>query len=245
MTLLPDIKERLINFFDSYKQKVDFLKNLFRIREAEDEIILLICCYLDQLGSCLFPKGGSSKRNFELMLLTHSGKSAEFSLISVADLCLDILWMAESVSYIVPKPGRIQLPSEDYKPLIKFIDQIGIPLTEKSIRNLSNSLYDNLKSNFKIHPYQTKNKKSYGEENNIVDLIISYPKLRQMGAEIKEEAVRSLIKEYKYTSILYRDYRCKAVHEAAGIYVDTNKFWRMTRPYFTEVSNRYFTFSSL
>lgn len=30
---------------------------------------------------------------------------------------------------------------------------------------------------------------SDGEENNIVDLIISYPKLRQMVAEIKEEAV--------------------------------------------------------
>jgi len=30
---------------------------------------------------------------------------------------------------------------------------------------------------------------SDGEENNIVDLIISYTKLRQMVAEIKEEAV--------------------------------------------------------
>jgi len=92
MKLPIDIINRPSNFFDSYKQKVDFLKNLSRKRKAEDEIILLVCCYLDQLGSCLFPKGGTSKRNFELMLLKHSGESEEFSRISIADLCLDILW---------------------------------------------------------------------------------------------------------------------------------------------------------
>ena len=68
----------------------------------------------------------------------------------------------------------------------------------------------------------------------IIDTIISNPRLRRMGVEIKEDNVKNLIKGYTYTSILYREYRCKAVHEAAGIHVDPRKFWKMERPYFVE-----------
>jgi hypothetical protein len=171
------------------------------------------------------------------MLLKHAGESEEFNLISVTDLAFDILWMAESASYIIPKPGRIQLHSDDLKPLIKFTDQTGIALTEKSVRKLFNCLYDSIKSNFRIHPYQTKNKNSYGYEDIVIDSIISYPKLRQIGAEITVDNIKSLIKEYTYASILYREYRCKAVHEAAGIYVDSRKFWKLRRPYFIEISS--------
>ena len=240
MKLTNDIVDRLAKFFNSYKRKVNFLKTLAGKRKAENEIILLVCCYLDQLGGCLFPTAGSSKRNFELILSKHSGENEEFSLISVADLALDILWMAESASYTIPKPGRIQLQSDDLKPLLRFTDQSGIALTEKSVRRLFVSLYDTLKSNFRIHPYQTKSKDSYGYEHAVISSIIGYPKLKQIGAKITEDSAKSLLREYTYASILYREYRCKAVHEAEGIYVDTKKFWKMQRPYFIEVSSDWF-----
>jgi hypothetical protein len=99
MNLPTKIVNRLSNFFDSYHERVNFLKGLSRQRKA-DELIPLACCYLDQLGSCLFPQGGSSKRGFELMLLTHSGEREEFNLISVADLAADILWMVETISMV-------------------------------------------------------------------------------------------------------------------------------------------------
>jgi hypothetical protein len=238
--LTNDIMNRLSKFFSSYKWKVKFLKNLAHERKAENEIILLVCCYLDQLGGCLFPEDGSSRLNFERILSTHSGESEEFSLISVADLALDLLWMAERAFHTIAKPGRIQLASDDLKPLIKFMDQSGMALTERPVRRLFASLFDTLKTNFRIHPYQTENKKSYGYEDVVINLIISCPTLGRIGAKITEESAKNLVREYTYKSILYREYRCKAVHEAAGIYVDTKKFWKMQRPYFVEVSTFWF-----
>lgn len=245
MNFSKDIIKRLDSFFDYYKRNVTFLKYLSSERGAIDEIILLVSCYLEQLGNCLFPKSGSSKRSFELMLLDHSGERDEFNLISVANLSIDILWLAESVDYFVPKSGRIQLLSEEYKPLIKFIDQTNISLTKNSVNKLLISLCNNLKSRFKINPSQTKNKNCYGDEENVIESIVSYSNLRRIGAEIKEDNVRNLIKEYKYTSILYREYRCKAVHEAAGLYVDPNKFLKNKRPYFSEVSSHFLTHNVL
>ena len=48
-----------------------------------------------------------------------------------------------------------------------------------------------------------------------------------------------MIKGYTYTSVLYREYRCKAVHEAAGIFVDSRRFWKFKRPYFVEWHSDY------
>jgi hypothetical protein len=152
MKLTTDIRNRLSKFFSSYKHKANFIENLSRRRRAADEIILLSCCYIDQLGSCVFHQAGSSRRNFELMLLKHSGENEELSKISVANLSFDVLWMAESASYTIPKPGRVQLQSDELKPLTKFIDQTGIAFTERTVRNLFVSIYDCLKSNFRIHP---------------------------------------------------------------------------------------------
>jgi hypothetical protein len=235
MNLTKDIIKRLSHFFDSYKKKVEFLKDLSKKRQGADEIILLVCCYLEQLGRCLFPKDESSKRVFELMLLNHSGENDVLSLISLGNLICDVLDMAEASSYIIPKAGRVRLRSDEEKPLIKFVDQTGIALTEKSVRKLLLALYKSIKSDFRIHPYQTKQKNCYGEKGSVIDSIMSYAELRRVGAEINEENIKNLIDGYTYTSILYRDYRCKAVHEAAGIYVEHEKFWRMKRPYFFEV----------
>jgi hypothetical protein len=237
MKLTNDIINRLSEFFDSYKKKVEFLKDLSRKHQGADEIILLACCYLEQLGGCLYPKKDSSKRSFERMLLDHSGEKDEFSLISLGNLAWDILYMAETLGYIIPKAGRVQLQFDELKPLIKFIDQTGVALTEKSVRKLLLALYDNLKSHFRIHPYQTRKKNCYGDRELVVDSIMSCTKLRRVGTEITAENIKGLIDGYTYASILYRDYRCKAVHEAAGIYVVLKKFWKMKRPYFVEVSS--------
>ena len=220
----------LSHFFDFYREKADLLRTLSR-RRREDEIILLVCCYIDQLGGCLFPQG-SSKKSFELLLQNHSGEKDEFSRISVADLCADIIIFAESISLYVPRPGRVQLFSDEQKPLIKFIDNTGISLTQKSLYAFLYTMCDTLKKGFRIHPDQTKNKDSFGEEEIVLEAIVKVP---QRGATIKEENVKSLIREYRYSSILYREYRSKAVHEVAGINVDPRNFWNARRPYFVEI----------
>ena len=237
MKLTDDIINRLSKFFDLYEKKVKFLKGLSEKRQGADEIVLLVCCYLEQLGGCLFPKVGSSKRNFELMLFKHSGESEEFSLISLGDLAYDVLYMAETLSYMIPKAGRVQLHADELKSLVKFVDQTGVALTEKSVRKLLFALYDSLKSNFRIHPYQTEKKNCYGDKEFVIDSIVSCAKLRRVGAEITTENIKSLIEGYTYASILYRDYRCKAVHEAAGISIVPKKFWKMKRLYFVETSS--------
>jgi hypothetical protein len=233
MNLTSSLIKRLTIFFDSYRQKADFLKRLSHERKGADEIILLVCCYLDQLAGCLFPEGASTKRNFERLLLTHSGESDEFERISVADLGIDILYAAEIAGYIILKPGRLQLPREDFKPLIKFLDETGIALTEKRFRKLLLGLHSALKSRFRIHMSQTMNKNSYGCEEEIIEAVLTNSKIRGTGAKVTANNIKSLIKDYSYASVLYREYRCKAVHEAAGISVDKRRFWRSKRPYFT------------
>ena len=113
MAFTGEINKKLSQFFNSYSKKIDFLKYLLRKKRGADEIILLTCCYIDQLGGCLFPKAGSSKNNFELMLLKHSGEKKEFSLISIGDFASDILTMLEYIEFIIPKAGRIELFSSD------------------------------------------------------------------------------------------------------------------------------------
>jgi hypothetical protein len=164
MNLPSDLIKRLSAFFDSYRQKADFLKRLSDERKGADEIIFLVCCYLDQLAGCLFPAENSTKRSFERLLLTHSGESEELSRISVADLGNDILYAAELAGYIIRKPGRLQLPREELKPLIKFVDETDIALTEKRFRTLLLKLHDALKEEYRIHDRQTRNPLLYPTE---------------------------------------------------------------------------------
>jgi len=156
-----------------------------------------------------------------------------FSRISVADLGMDILYAAEIAGYIIEKPGRLLLPSEDLKPLIKFVDETGIALTERRFRTLLVGLHDALKSAFRIHVSQTKNKNPFASEEELIDLALASAGMRRTGAKLTGDIVRALIKGYSYTAVLYREYRCKAVHEAAGISVDKKRFWTSKRPYFT------------
>lgn len=234
MMLRDEIRLRVSNFFRAYGRKVRFIRQLFEEWRVSDEMILLTCCYIDQLGRCLFPTEGSSKRAFDRMLLTHSGEAGEFCLVSAGDLAMDVIWMAETASFTIPKPGRIQLKSDEDKPLVRFLDQSGVALTETAVRKLFLSLYEDLKANFRLHPYQTKKKNSFGDQDFIVDSIMRSPKLRRLMADVREDNVSALVKEYTYASILYREYRCKAVHEAAGIRVHGKRFWRSSRPYFVE-----------
>jgi hypothetical protein len=88
MKIRKAVMKNLLHFFEFYREKADLLRTFSR-RHREDEIILLICCYIEQLGGCLFPQG-SRKRTFELLLQSHSGEKDEFSRISLADLCTDI-----------------------------------------------------------------------------------------------------------------------------------------------------------
>lgn len=234
MKFSKNIMTRLTEFFDSYNEKVNFLRNLSRRHKAPDEIILLVCCYLDQLGGCLFPLAGSSKHSFEKLLLTHSGESDEFSLISVADLAFDLLQMNEFADIFIKKPGRINIYAEKEKSLVKFIDKTGVALTLTSIKKLLESIYDNLKTNFRIHPYQTTNKSSSGYMDFVIESIMGTPKLKKVAPGIEGSHIKALIKDYTFTSILYREIRSKAVHEIAGITVVADQFWKMKKPYFVE-----------
>jgi hypothetical protein len=118
---------------------------------------------------------------------------------------------------------------------LKFVDQAGIALTEKLVRKFLLNLYNALKSNYRIHPYQTEKKDCYGEKRDVVDSIMSCASLRKVGGIISEGNARTLVEGYTYASILYREYRCRSVHEAAGIYIVPIKFWKNKRPYFVEV----------
>lgn len=230
MTLPKRVIKNLSNFFDSYREKTALLRFLAR-KHMENEIILLICCYLDQLGGCLFPQG-SSKRSFEKLLLTHSGESNEFSLVSVTDLCADIRIFAGQSDTCIWKPGRVQLVLGEQKPIMRFIDSTDIPLTGKSVQKFLCTICDSLKKDFRIYPNQTKNKECFGEEDIVVDSII---KVKQKGAIIREDHIKNLIREYHYSSILYREYRGRSVHELTGVRVNPDKFWIEKRPYFTEI----------
>jgi hypothetical protein len=169
------------------------------------------------------------------MLLTHSGESDEFRRISVPDLAFHILWMAESASYTIPKPGRIQLQSEELKPLIRFLDQTGVPLTERSTRDLFLSVGAALKKEFRIFSPQTGKKESHGGENAVVDVFLRASELQKIREGTRGETVKSLLDEYTYGAILYREYRCKSVHEASGVHLDSQRFWRQNRPYYSEL----------
>lgn len=241
MTLSNDIKKRLSHFFGWYSDKVNFLKKLHRERKFADELVLLSCCYIDQLGNCLFPNVESGKRGFELILKTHSGESKEFSLISVADLVCDLLYVSRTRFYIFPQPGRVQIHTDTIKPIIRLIDQIEIPLTEKAVHRFLMLLYANLKSKFRLHPYQTLKKKSSGDEEEIINSIMELSsEFKKIEANVTNEKIRNLIKEYSYVSILYREFRSKSVHEIGGV-LKTPEFWSQKRPYFMEVRHELVT----
>lgn len=233
MKLTPSILTRLNKFFDTYRDKSDFLKGLEKKHKAPDEIILLTCCHLDQLGNCLYSKASSNKRSFEQLLFEHSGEKDEFNLISVSNLTSDLFRFAEFAFIIIEKPGRINIFSNEEKALIQFIDQTGISLTGKMLYKFLISVYKNLKANFRIHPYQTDKKDSFGNIDEIANAVVTDSKIKKLAPDLNENILKNLLKEYTFASILYKDYRCKAVHEIAGISIDPANFWRKKRPYFS------------
>lgn len=240
MALSKKVKKDLSDFFNYYRNKVKFLNRLARGRKTEEEIILLICCYIDRLGNCLFSTAGSSKRSFDLILLTHSGEKETLNLISISDFAFHLLFMAEAAVFLVPKPGRIQYLHEEFKPLIKLADQANIPLTRISFRKFFLALYSRIKLKYRIHPYQTNRKLSYGSEDELIDFILTGNELKRAGATITDTSLKCVLKEYSYLSILYRDFRCAAVHEAAGIFIETRRFWTSQIPYFTKSTHAFF-----
>jgi len=235
MNLTADIKTRLKKFFDSYRKKANFLRSLEKKHKMPDEIILLACCYLDQLGNCLYSKAGSNKRSLEQLLFEHSGKRDEFNLISVSNLAIDLFRFAEFAYIKIEKPGRIILFSNEEKTLMQFIDQTGISLTSKMVYRFLTSIYRSLKANFRIHPYQTSKKDSFGNMDEIVNAIITDSKIKKLAPDLNENKniLKNLLNEYTYASILYKDYRCKAVHEVEGISINLANFWRKKQPYFS------------
>lgn len=243
MGLPKNIVKRLDDFFDSYNDKVKFLKTLLRTKQHEDEVVLLTCCYIEQLGSCLFTKAGSTKRAFESMLLAHSGENDIFSSISVGDLALDVMFFSDRIDYIVPKAGRIEFWSDEMKPIIRLVIESDISTTPAKVRQLCKAVYDEIRNEFRIHPYQTENKICCGEESHVVETIEGCLKRRRTGAQIESRTARRFVREYSYASILYREYRCKAVHEAGGLSVDKKEFWQAASPYHVPIHTSWFKYS--
>lgn len=234
------ITNRLNDFFAFYQRRVDKLKTFIAKKEMAEELIILACCSLDHLSNCLFPKETSIENGFCKILYNHSGERKEFKLISVADFAYNLIVFLESLAGFIVKPGRVHLLYKEHEPFLSFIMKLeDIPLTEKDVRQSYFALLDALKIKYRIYKNQKPCKYSFGYENDVINLIKNVFRHEIQTANAVSN-IKELIRKYKYSSILYREYRCHSVHKAGKIFLDDNNFWELKTPYFTEFECGYY-----
>jgi hypothetical protein len=115
----------------------------------------------------------------------------------------------------VSKPGRLHMfePKRD-RDLINLIWRSEVAITESETGRLLGFFLQHLKQHYRVVPNQSLNKTSHDTAKSI------HNQLRKAADSFKNEYYRKavnfispILDRYKLAALLYREYRCAAIHE--------------------------------
>jgi hypothetical protein len=230
-----DFKEILDTAFDQYFSTLELLQTWLPERKNMQEFIILSCARLDSLSNLAFPKGGQEE-NFVKFLTIYSNSRRDLEKVSLPDLYWFLMYHDAVLPGTISKPGRLRVfePKRD-RDLIKVVWQSEIAITERDIGRLLRFFLRQLKKHYRVVPNQSLNKSSHDTAKSIRH------RLEKGADSYKNDYYRKAVKfigtlldRYKLAALLYREYRCGAIHEYK-VDLDEREFFTKQELYWSAI----------
>ena len=235
METIQDRIDNALNIDSTFYLVREFIEE----RENIQELILIVCARLDSLSNLAFTNK-SQRENFIGFLSRHSSIKKRIYDISLPDLYYNLSYRLYSMPAIIDTPGRLQIldPLEDEQ-FVSFLWNSGLAVTEKDMSRLIAFIAKNIQKKYRVTPTQSKRKPSIDTLTNIFNYLVEASKTYRKGLfDDAIQQIKPILKDYSMGSLLYREYRCKIIHER-GVDVDEEKFFQEYLPYFETTYNDY------
>jgi len=223
---IKEITSRIKLYLAPIRRRLNTIKQFYKLKQNLHETILLLCCYLDALANSFISKEIKSKENRIIYLLEKfTSFGPKWNQISLPNLYY-LIYRAQKNFCVYFNPIR-----KEEDALKKALDILelrpgAVPfyIREKDEKLLT--IMEKLNALGNIKPGQ-----------NIGPSIISTAKVRiALGSKLYKE-FNSVIEMFRIGSVLWRDFRCKTVHE---LYLQTTRdekkiFWIEKAPIFVPI----------
>jgi hypothetical protein len=230
-----DFKQILESAFEQYFSTLGLLHKWLSEHKNMQEFVILVCARLDSLTNLAFAEG-TQEKNFVRFITTYSKSRQVLEKVSLPDLYWFLMYHDGVLPGTISKPGRLHMfePKRD-QDLINMIWRSEVAITEREVGRLLRFFLQNLKQHYRVVPNQSLNKSSHDTAKSI------YDKLQEAADSYKNEyyrkAVNSIgpvLERYKLAALLYREYRCGAIHEYR-VDLDEQNFFTKREPYWSTI----------
>lgn len=221
--------------FDQYFSTVELLQIWLSERKNMQEFVILSCARLDSLSNLAFSEG-AQENNFTRFLITYSKSRCALEKVSLPDLYWFLMYHEGILPGIISKPGRLHMfePTRD-RDLINLIWRSEVAITEREVGRLLRFFLRQLKQNYRVVPNQSLNKSSHDTAKSIRQW------LKKAAGSYKNDHYKKavgfigpILEKYKLASLLYREYRCGAIHEYK-VDLDEPDFYTKQEPYWSTI----------
>jgi hypothetical protein len=236
-----DLEKRLDSFFGHFSSTLQLTDEFISSRSHPQEVLILLCSRLDALASEAAREGTSSKKAFIDFVTCLGGCTDLFESISIGDLYYELAYHDWMLPSTLEAPGRIHRYSSVDDPIIRLLDESGIPLTQDDARQLLRKIMRALRQAFRVMPRQRLSKPQRAKREMVTQAVVSAfcsPRMRTI-ADALPQAIDELLHAKTIAAILYEKYRCEAIHGAAVLF-NEDKFFRYDQPYWEPEDSPYF-----
>lgn len=230
-----DFNEILDRAFDQYFSTLGLLRTWLSERKNMQEFVILACARLDSLSNLAFPEG-AQENNFVRFLTTYSKSRRDLEKVSLPDLYFFVNFFDWVLPGVVWKPGHLHMfePKRD-RDLISLVWHSEVPITERDVGRLIRFFLRQLKQHYRVVPNQSLNKPSHDTTKSIRQ------RLESATGSYKNDYYRKavdflgrVLDKYKLAALLYREYRCGAIHEYK-VDLDAPDFFTKRKPYWSTI----------
>ena len=232
-----DINNKIDEAFEPYQPTAALLKQFLSARTNIHEFILLACARLDSLSNIAFSEG-FQQDTFVKFLLQYSDFKNWFPCISVPDLYYNLSYHLWVLPGTVDKPGRLHLfnPREE-KEIIMMFWKSKLSITEKDLGSLLRFFLRTLKSWYRVVPNQSFSKSTFDTPQRLTHRLRKLSEGYRKGAYFPAmQAISPLISKFSLAALLYKEYRCSAIHKY-HVNLDDRDFFTRKEPYWCPFYN--------
>jgi hypothetical protein len=235
MVRKKDFNQVLDSAFDQYSITLGLLRKWLSECKNIQEFVILACARLDSLSNLAFPEG-AQENNFVRFLTTYSKSRRDLEKVSLPDLYFHLNFHDWALPGVVSKPGHLHMfdPKRD-REIISLVWHSGVPITERHVGRLIRFFLRQIKEHYRVAPNQSLNKPSHDTTKSIRQ------RLKSAAADYKNDYYKKavdflgpVLDKYKLAALLYREYRCGAIHEYKAD-LDEMQFFTKQKPYWNTI----------
>jgi hypothetical protein len=232
------LAERIDLAFAPYVETLRSLDSCLAQHSDPTEFIILACARLDSLANLSFDE--SQQKCFCRLLREHSGHQRLLSEVSVPDLFNFLDHQLFMVNGTVRTPGRLTTYDDRGRLFAQLLVSSDLALDPDTATRLLRLLRRILRKAYRVSPRQPYRLAVLASEASLRTLFEQHAKTR-VGKPYATALVKmgAVVREYTLDRLLYRTFRCGAIHEFGGPPVDAARFYAEDGVYWSELHNEH------